>query len=630
MKTNLRRAITLAASAALLLTVASGCDGSDSVFNTPDNTINPDEVIDPYSSGYISFSSLIISVEEEDENFFDNESDSYEQSRSSSSDGVNIDDYIVTLTNETSGEVVYQKTYAEVKAEEGMLTLPADYYILYITSDLEIPAVAWNQKIYASSEKRLLVGDENITTVGSVACRLATIKNQVSIAADMLALFNTADDAETPFTVTLQYGDASLVFDVDKLYSSSATDEENEANAGYFAPQDGVSEIVTTLSGMYNTAADNEEANYIPITWSQSISDVSSGQLRMISIKIDNYNEGNIQITFEVEGWVYDTTLGVDILSGSFITDLEEGLVVDPDSEKTDVGAPVLALDNNLSLDEAYIISSDNIDTDSDTYTPIYKATITPSDNSTVDNIAVTISSTNSSLIAALAESGYTDNKINIWDGDMLSTDMSDYITLYEDASTGAISITLKYRAINALYNYAGTHTIKVEATDSKSRRSYTNLLFEVQSAPEIVWDGGEFGQYYEISTDEVLNVVLKISSMSGLESLRIKFTSPLLTPEFLEAINLAEEIDLANTTTKDMADMLTELELPIDDDVKGKTYLEVDISEFMPILADLPYTESAAYTDFEITAVDSYGESVETLQVVRYYSDEEIAANKN
>ncbi len=646
MRTTLHRVISLASAAALLLTIASSCDGTDAGFNTPDNTIAPSDIIDPLSKGYISFEGINLSVEVEDENFNDKKTDGYNTAsqaatRSDESDDttdtptIDTNNYVVRITKESTGEVVYNKTYAEAAAEVAPLTLSAGYYTLYVSSTAdELPSTAWGEegKIYASTPKRLIVGDENVTSLGTVVCYLATIKSQVMLAADMVALFDTSDSASTPLAVTLTYGDASLTYDIDHLYSTEdGAEAQNEANAGYFAPQEGVSEIVVTLTGMYNSAAANETPNYIKINWEQTITKVKAAQSRLISIKFDNYDSGNIQISFDIQNWSYDAPLGVNIFTNTFALALNEDKLFDPDSQVSDAGAPVLALAGGLSADDTYVISSDMLDTDSETYTSIYKATLTPEAGATIKKIYTIVTTENGFFNTALDDAGYTDYTIDLFGGD--SNNISDYVTVSENAITKEVNMTLKYSAIAALYNYSGTHTFMVVAIDSNNRTSYTPLTFEVISTagPQIVWEGGVFGEYTDITNateENPVSVVLRISSNSGITSLKIKFISPILTVPLLEDIDLAEEIDIANTSTTAMADQLSSLGIPVDGAVYGRTYIEVDISKFMPLIAGFPYSEPAAYTDFEITATDGNGETIETLCVVRYYTDEEIAQN--
>ncbi len=655
MRTILHRVISLASAAALLLTVASSCDGMDANFNTPDNTIDPNDIIDPYSNGYISFSDISLSVEVESESFNDKESGEYESAAnvasraddstddstdsdaddSTDDDTIDTSNYIVTLTQESTGKVVYDKSFAEVLEESELLTLSAGYYTLYVTSDREIPASSWGKQIYASSEKRLVVGDENVTSLGAIVCRLATIKSQVTLAADMKALFDTSDDAQTPLTVTLTYGEESLIYDLDKLYSTDKSDEENEANAGYFAPQDNVSTINISLDGMYNCAAANEEPSYIPINWVQSISNVNAGQSRLISIKFDNYDSGNIQISFEVEGWFYDDALGIDIFTQSFALALSEDKLFDPDSQTTDVGSPVLSFISGCdSTEDTYQITEYTFNEASETYSPIYSTRLTPESGSTIKSVSVIVASTNGLLTSAVESAGFESYTVDLFGGNASTNGVSNYVTTTENATTKELSMTLKYNAIRTLYNYSGTHTFTVVAIDSENRTSYTTLTIEVISTagPKIIWEGGTFGEYIDItgvSEDNPISVILKISSNSGITSLKIKFTSPVLTTTLLEGIDLAEEIDIANTATTAMATKLAEFKIPHNEDVYGYTYLEVDISEFMPLIAEFPYIEPAAYTDFQITASDDNGSTVETLCVVRYYTDEEIEENK-
>ncbi len=610
---------TFAVASVMTLFAMTGCD--EMGLDEYDNAVGQGDIIDPNSNGYISFSDFALVVDNDSESYTDQDVESDVVSRSESLD---VSDYRVVITSETSGETIFNDTYA-VAIESDNIKLSAGYYILQVSSVADLPATEWGNSHYISDETRLTIGDERVTSIGSVTCRLATIKSRVYVSADMMEQFDTSEGVETPFEVTLMYGSednrAELTYDINKLYSTTLSDVEIEARSGCFAPQDDEDTIDILMSGMYNIADDNNDPDYITLSWSGSISGVAAGQLRDISIKVENYDKGNVLVSFEVEGWAYDTPLGVSVFS-SFAVAMQEDELTEPDSTTSDKDSATISFDNGNDISSVYQISDSTIDLFTETYSPTYKLTATPETGATITTISLVASSTNTTFMDALTTAGYVDGAIAIWQDGAAVSGLSSYITMIESSSTGAIGIGLKYAAIEALYKYSGEHTFTMTTVDSEGRRSYTPLYFNVTSsggvAPTITWDGGEFGVYYDI-TDSDLSVILKITSEVGLESVSLTINSDVLTDSALGEIDLATEMDLAAPATDEMAEMLSDvLGFPIKDEVIGEKELTVDISDFMPMLSMLVKEtyEGTSYTDFVITVKDANGDCTETLMV--------------
>ncbi|MFI3258996.1 MAG: DUF4493 domain-containing protein [Rikenellaceae bacterium] len=645
MRLQLHKIATMVVIAAMAL---SSCSTETTEFDSSDDVVvDKDEILDLESYGYVNLAGITFSVDVEDESFNDETvseiSSSATRSATRSDETTDettdeaadeaadpADGYFVTITNEDSGEVVFNDTFAVAKTSE-LLTLKAGYYTLYVCSHSEIPSTAWGQKIYASEEKRLTVGDEAVTEIGSVTCRLATIKTQVAISADMREVFDV-DSTETPFTVTLTYGTAEMVYTNDKLYDSTASTEVNEANTGYFAPQDGMEKINITMRGLYNSANANEDPVYQEIEWSQTITGVASGQSRMITIRVDNSESSKVLISFEVQKWSYEETLGVNIFSTSFGLAMAEDTIADPDDEETfesDKNAPVLALSSG-SVTDVYQISSSTVDEDSETYSPLYKATLTPQSDSSISLIQVIVSSTNTGLTDSVVAMGYTDLYVPIFNNGVVTSSMSSYITAKEDSSTGAVTLTAKYAGISALYKYAGTHTLKVMATDSEGRTSYTDLAIESAGsagsgpAPTLTWATGEFGVLTDITNASSMTLVLEVESAAGIDSMVLDIDSDVLVASELEAVGLSTTMDVANPT-ESVEEGLSTLGIPVGSQVKGQTSLSIDISIFIPMLAGISFDGDAAYTTFNVTVTDANGEVSRSIMLVCYYENEVV-----
>ncbi|MFI3249256.1 MAG: DUF4493 domain-containing protein [Rikenellaceae bacterium] len=131
-----------------------------------------------------------------------------------------------------------------------------------------------------------------------------------------------------------------------------------------------------------------------------------------------------------------------------------------------------------------------------------------------------------------------------------------------------------------------------------------------------IVWRAGySFSLRHTISTSSTLPVVFDLTSGTGITSLTIDITSDTLTEELLSEMYLSQSMDLINPATDEMAGALGELGFPTGADIEGLTYLEIDITDFMPALALI--ANSGDETDFKITLGDASGECDVTLMVI-------------
>lgn len=109
----------------------------------------------------------------------------------------------------------------------------------------------------------------------------------------------------------------------------------------------------------------------------------------------------------------------------------------------------------------------------------------------------------------------------------------------------------------------------------------------------------------------------VEIVAQNPIESLTVSIDSPDLTDEFLRGVGLAASFDLATgmSTTEPVIDLNDDLtgtfKFPTRDDVKGKTTVRFDISEFVPLLSIYP----GKIHSFVITVKDNAGNSaVKTL----------------
>ncbi|MDE5655742.1 MAG: DUF4493 domain-containing protein, partial [Muribaculaceae bacterium] len=93
--------------------------------------------------------------------------------------GVNTDNFIVVITN-SAGEVRGKYSYAEMPE---IITLPVGDYTVQVNSH-ELQKAEWDKPYYTGS-KEFKITDGNITEIGAVTCKFASLKVSVAYTDDL-------------------------------------------------------------------------------------------------------------------------------------------------------------------------------------------------------------------------------------------------------------------------------------------------------------------------------------------------------------------------------------------------------------------------------------------------------------
>ncbi len=606
MKSILRYMLRATMVASIAFAVSCIDDGTD--FAEYDNDINPENGVtsdDNEGTGYFSMADVTLSVNNENE-LMSTRTSSYPEAD---------DDYLIFIYNDNTGKEHYSDNYATTKGLTDPLTLPVGEYTISATSIETVPAAEWDAPHYASTNYSFSIGSDKTTAFeDEIICKMSNIKTDIEISADLRELFKSEDlneeEGDVALQVLLELGDASILYTAD------------ETRSGYFAAQDDDDSINVTLSGMYNTAAANQTPHYEFIEWKQTIPSVTAGQARHISIQIANYNEGVLEIIFVVTSWVYDSPLGVNT-SETFYPLASEDEIYDPDSDASDAYSPTITIDGVESL--THYIYPAQFDDVAMTYDPTYTINMTPETGSEVVDVMLMFSSTNEELTTLFSDAGFGSSLI-VWDDESFNSDLTSWLTVSKDSTTGALTASATYEAMKILSDNRGTHTLKLIVNDNENRRSVTSLIINSVASDklEILWrDGYSFDVTHEImyTTDAnyvELPVVFDIYSKTGLTAMTIKITSEVLTPAELLKMNLAQEMDLITPATSAMEASLRELGFPVGDEIKNATELVFNITDFMPMLAMLSDVGSKDISSFLITVSDESGTTNETLTVER------------
>lgn len=516
------------------------------------------------------------------------------------------DTYLIKIYDSKKQEVG-SYTYAEIKAQE-RLELPQDTYTITAESPnyAGIADAAWEDEDGAAyyGHTSATVIKRQQTNVTNLTARLANIKTTVAVSAELNSLFKQDDD-EQQLTTTLSIGDNSLVF-------GRAETTREPLKAGFFRAVEENNTIRILLKGLYNKAAEGEAPQYVPVNWSQELINVSAGQWRKISIKILNADKGNVQIGITVETWVYDERIDVDVMSAQYSFTEEEIF----DEEVSDENSPVLTLENNHDIAQPFRITTEIFDFDVASCSDMISAVVTPAAGSTVASLEAVFDSDSEAFLAALAAAGYANNTVSFWPGENAA---GTYCVVKESGSS--LLVKVNYAGMKGLYDFPGTHTAKFIAVDSEGRRSYTTMTILVSHSsgsdegPGIVWEGSDFGQIHILPEGGALDVVINITSATGLTGLNVEIDSNILDEETLTGVGLAPSLDLVNPGSTE--GVLQSLKFPTGAEVVGNKNLTFDISEFMPMIYGLAQLNGkSGYVNFKLIAADASGRKEATIQL--------------
>lgn len=521
------------------------------------------------------------------------------------------DSYLVSIKETSTHNEVYSSTYGEIQALTSPISLQAGSYRIEARS-CEVsaePIAAFDKPVYTGSVTATILKRQT-TTVSDLVCKLSNIKTTVYLDDALKSLFlaDGTDDLRTDVTL----GDNTLRFTKD------------ETRAGYFKAIAENNTLTIVLQGSYNTAPADEAPVYKHVSMTKTINNVRAGQWRKISISVQHADEGNVTFVVEVETWVEDGIIDVDVMSSKYTF----GEEIIQDGEESDPDSPVVTLGNNHDITAPFIINS-AIFNDEGYCTDRIEAEIKPVDDATITSIKAEFDSDNAAFLEAIANATFSrsaSTPIDMLNGVIVNG--TTYVSVKDSGTTKIL--TASSAAMKTMFdNYEGTHTVKFIVQDSKNRTSYTPMTIQVKKSsgveegPSIVWQNHDLDTRY--STDVLTetdadgniaikdgSVVINITSSSTITGFLVDISGDVLTDNDLNVMGLASSMDLVNPATDKMSTGLQNLGFPVGDQVKKST-LSFDISQFMPLLAQLGIPGNC---NFKLTVTDDSGTNAKTIMV--------------
>ncbi len=576
--------------------------------------------------GYLQLSNFKVVSDTEDKNNDDeiepgtgNSTTSKHTRAGETTSQVDFSNYYIEIVNKAPREgenaVVWSGKYGDNLANGELKPIPLEpgNYKVWAYQDNTKGAnltVAQDAPYYAGDSDVSIVSEQ--TTDVTVTCRLHNIRVTVELSKDLKDMFKELGASDENRLMTEVSIGASEVKNTHIFESSTSHDAPwmyyKDVAGGYGNTMDiKLTGVFYTgpVEDIYTGAAASNTDKWKPVKMEKKVvgtgdNAVKGGQWRQISVDIEHNDEGNAQFIFTIDNYVYDETITVSTMtmydqlpSYSQEEQIPEDDFNDEMAPQVKVDGATFDMENNAFN---YSISADMIDSDASTdsfnaWTSFLKVKVAVPSGSTatVNNVYVEFKeSTSTTLLQVLEAAGFEDHII------ALHPRADENINQYVNVATDGSSFTLNNKGMDAIYNYEGTHRIRVHTEGSDYRRGFADVIIKVSKAasagPKVIWkvDGSPVneGEGLTISpTNLPTSVIANIKSDNGLTGLKVKIVSNDLTPDALGEVGLRAEMDLLNP--EDLEDALKGLGfLPLDDpELKDISF---NITGFMLALASI------------------------------------------
>ncbi len=489
--------------------------------------------------------------------------------------------YLVRIYN-ADDEMVLDTTVGDLRTHftDNLMELPVGNYRLQVLSKAIEPDQSWDLGYYSTDPYyEFSVTSANtkenpkVINDGSVVCKLQSVKVTVELTEDLKQHLST---------------NTYCVIDMEGNNLASATYSMTETRAAYLktANPDGDNTLNFLLSG---------EKDGVPATLERTITGVRKGQWRKIVVSIAYATTGEAVINVDVKTLVQDEELVISGTEGWTEPTLDEG---------TDLG---LVWENHDLATDTYSVTDADYDENGGFIANNAPALKLTSKNG-IQSVLLTVTST----CADFAD---------VVEGvDLCGTVTSIKPTMYRPlriAEANATEAVLDFNKImDDFYCLQGNYSFTFEMTDVKGKTATETLNMTYGEAEDPSITCAQF----PISTPKVIKegdeIDVNISSTTGITKFLVTIESETLDETTLGAVGLQKTFDLCNIEEGSrLATSLTSetIGFPINDDVKGKTYLPFPLTKFVGMLIAFPGSHA-----FTLTVENESGASTtKTLTLV-------------
>ena len=488
-----------------------------------------------------------------------------------------------------------QFKYADRPTAEAPLQLKAGNYTLKMSSGVMTDGegntvdAAWESPVYGLA-KPFTISIKQTTELTDLVCTLQNIQATVKYSADLRAALS--DDT----IATLTVGNGSLNYSM------------TETRSGFFTAPEAKNDLNILIVGTY-TAEGKAPAAF---EFTNTIKDVIAGQHRDIELYIKYSDDGNINISVAVDGWVMDDVVTFDLASL-----IKEDVMVD------DTDKPTVTLVGG-DIDQPLLIAAEDFD-ENDNCTKSVVVDIAT--KSAIKSLLVTIESDNYDMMDSLSKYYLSSSFDLCYMQSTAATMLSLMGVPCNEQVLGQAAVSYNLTALmKSLKPYAGTHSFTATVIDEQGGITTKTLTIKMdgkQADPTIIWVGHNINNRYTVTDDLTVDILVKASK--GVKSFIVKIASDVLTPAELGKVGLCDVLDLVNPTQSystvdpnfdassiayilggntDDTDPSNDdgLGFPIGDEVKDQPTVSFSITGFLGLLS----MTGAGDHDFEMTVIDN------------------------
>lgn len=443
-----------------------------------------------------------------------------------------VNDFVVKIYKAgTADNEVAAWTYSQMPE---IFTLPVGNYRVDVMSH-EVRDAEWDRPLYKGSADFEIKNGE-ITAIGNVVCRFASLRVTVKFSPNLIAA--SGSDVK----VKVEAGE-----------SGSLEFTTAETRSGYYAVVDGSNTLAAYFEGTVKGYYEKLHKVY---------ADVEAGQHRIITFTLKGET-----IDPSVESGVIDVTNGINI-SAVMSEDSVDGKVDVEENPENPERPGQEDFHDSFTVD--YAASDGSVDVSS------------PEE---LSSLVLAIASDNAEATSAFADI----NGVDLLNPGAAAAAMTKYGVTVSASRSVSYKVDLS-GLISALKEYEGSHNLAVTATAESGATAAANLTVKGASAggdsDAITFDTDL--DFEGVNSVEVDRAAVVIGAEAGIAHLNVTISSD--NQDFLGSAGelLPLQFDLA-TVSGDTAANLASIGLPVGNDVKGKTSVDFNISDLVPLLQAFP-----------------------------------------
>lgn len=475
-----------------------------------------------------------------------------------------------------------------------------------ITVESHTPADAEWGKPYYFASKSFTIKRNETTTISEIVCDLANIMVTVEFTENMMKFIS----ADSKAVIRIGSGELTYKRGTEVMVESQNTAYACAGSAGYFKAPAAENTLIWEFDGMIDGLS-REISNVI--------NKVKAGQHRKLKFDIER-GSGDAEFEFTVSVECETVDLNHNIV-------IAEEVIYESVVFSSDYG-----FDKRHTLRRSEVLDGDD--------RPVVELGLNVSADKGIASFVVEVTSDNDEFNTVLAEAGFSAPFDLASPGEL--AEMLAMLGLPTgNAVAGKTSVDVDFAGFLPLaFGFGSIRTLDIHMTVTDTDGIAAAQTFKLRLTDDIAgsgitieWVGRDIDQRQTFVKSEVIipdddiiwgvctvPVVVDITVPNGISKFEVTIISNILglDKESLNGLNLDDKFDLVSphyiNEPGDLEAALKGLEFPLGDEVKDQTYLQFDITNFIPLIFILGQDGTA---DFQLEITDNLGNTeTKTIQL--------------